>query len=113
MADTVESISKLGTLDAIVGTPGRVVDCHVAKIFDLKTCTFVVVDGADSMLDRGFLDELEDIVSYLDGPRICSYQSATVPQLDELLKEFSLDRKRHLCIVVDCEKWNFQEHFKK
>lgn len=47
----------------IVGTPGRVHDMIRRKFLSLKTIRFVVLDEADEMLDLGFKDDLDEILS--------------------------------------------------
>ena len=47
----------------VVGTPGRVLDLIRRKILKLQTIRFVVLDEADEMLDLGFKDDLNEILS--------------------------------------------------
>jgi ATP-dependent RNA helicase DeaD len=47
----------------VVGTPGRVHDLVGRKILKLETIRFVVLDEADEMLDLGFKEDLDDILS--------------------------------------------------
>ena len=66
--------------DIIVGTPGRIkdhIDRHTLKFEDLKV---LVLDEADEMLNMGFREEIEDILSYLPQERQTVMFSATMPQ---------------------------------
>jgi len=47
----------------VVGTPGRVLDLIKRKVLKLQTIHFVVLDEADEMLDLGFKDDLDKILS--------------------------------------------------
>ena len=64
----------------IVGTPGRVMDHmrrHTIKLNDLKT---VVLDEADEMLNMGFREDMETILSQIPGEHQTVLFSATMPQ---------------------------------
>lgn len=47
----------------IVGTPGRVLDFIDRKALKLETCAHVILDEADEMLDMGFFDDVNTILS--------------------------------------------------
>ncbi len=67
-------------VDIIVATPGRLID-HLGKgSFDLEHIRFVVLDEADRMLDMGFWDEVQYILSKLPAQRQTLLFSATMPQ---------------------------------
>ncbi len=62
----------------VVGTPGRLAD-HVKRgSLDLETLAAVVLDEADEMLDMGFREELELILSAASATRRTLMFSATV-----------------------------------
>ena len=66
--------------DIIVGTPGRIkdhIDRHTLKFDDLKV---LILDEADEMLNMGFREEIEDIMSYLPEERQTVMFSATMAQ---------------------------------
>jgi ATP-dependent RNA helicase DbpA len=63
----------------IVGTPGRVEE-HLRKAnLNLDDLTTLVLDEADRMLDMGFQQALDDIVSYMPKQRQTLLFSATYP----------------------------------
>ena len=63
----------------VVGTPGRVEE-HLRKAnFNLDDLTTLVLDEADRMLDMGFQEALDDIVSYMPKQRQTMLFSATFP----------------------------------
>ncbi|MBC76256.1 MAG: hypothetical protein CME64_09600 [Halobacteriovoraceae bacterium] len=47
----------------IVGTPGRVLDFINRDALKLETCKYVILDEADEMLDMGFFDDVNTILS--------------------------------------------------
>lgn len=66
-------------VQVIVATPGRLIDLikrGVVKLEDVKT---VVLDEADEMLNMGFLDSIEEILSYVPEDRKILLFSATMP----------------------------------
>jgi ATP-dependent RNA helicase DeaD len=66
-------------VDVVVATPGRALD-HVQRgTLDLDSVVTVVLDEADEMLDMGFADDLEGILSAAPTPRQTVLFSATMP----------------------------------
>ena len=66
-------------VDVVVATPGRAVD-HLARgTMDLSGVAVVVLDEADEMLDMGFAEDLETILSGTPQGRQTLLFSATMP----------------------------------
>ena len=66
-------------VDVVVATPGRALD-HVQRgTLNLDSVATVVLDEADEMLDMGFADDLEGILSAAPQPRQTVLFSATMP----------------------------------
>ena len=63
----------------VVGTVGRVKDLISRHSLVLHSCRFVVLDEADEMLDLGFLEDVEKILSLTPGSRQTALFSATMP----------------------------------
>lgn len=63
----------------IVGTPGRMLDVISRGAFDLEKCKYVVLDEADEMLDMGFFDDVQEILSEVPNKKIWMF-SATMPK---------------------------------
>jgi len=61
----------------IVGTPGRIKDHLDRQTLDITQITTLVLDEADRMLDMGFQDDIEDIISYTPTNRQTLLFSAT------------------------------------
>ncbi|GBG97255.1 DEAD/DEAH box helicase [Lactococcus termiticola] len=63
----------------VVGTPGRLVDLIKRKAIDLSHLTTLILDEADEMLNMGFLDDIEFIISKTPVERQTLLFSATMP----------------------------------
>ena len=79
--DIVKQIRSLkdGT-QIVVGTPGRVMDHMRRKTVKMDHVHTVVLDEADEMLNMGFLEDMETILSALPEERQTLMFSATMPQ---------------------------------
>src|SRR3954466_6914343 len=63
----------------VVGTVGRVLDLISRHSLVLHDCRFLVLDEADEMLDLGFLEDVERIISLTPSSRQTALFSATMP----------------------------------
>jgi ATP-dependent RNA helicase DeaD len=63
----------------VVGTVGRVLDLIQRASLILHSCRFVVLDEADEMLDLGFLEDVERILTITPNSRQTALFSATMP----------------------------------
>ena len=66
-------------VEILVGTPGRLLDLAKQKQLKLDRIRALVLDEADRMLDLGFLDDVEKILSMLPDDRQTMLFSATMP----------------------------------
>jgi ATP-dependent RNA helicase DeaD len=78
-----ESINKQihalnGTVHIVVGTPGRIIDLMERRVLNLASVKIVVLDEADRMLDMGFMEDVEFILSRTPRERQTSLFSATI-----------------------------------
>ena len=64
----------------VVGTPGRIIDHLKRGTLNLASVKIVVLDEADRMLDMGFIDDIEYILSKVPANRQTSLFSATIDQ---------------------------------
>ena len=64
----------------VVGTPGRIIDHLKRGTLDLASVKVVILDEADRMLDMGFIDDIEYILSNVPVNRQTSLFSATIDQ---------------------------------
>lgn len=67
-------------VDIVVGTPGRVLD-HIRRgTLKLDKVRFLVLDEADEMLNMGFVEDVEEIMSHTSDDRRVLLFSATMPE---------------------------------
>ncbi|GAA4248821.1 DEAD/DEAH box helicase [Dactylosporangium darangshiense] len=66
-------------VEIVVGTPGRLLDLSKGKHLRLHAVRALVLDEADRMLDLGFLDDVERILTLLPEERQTMLFSATMP----------------------------------
>ena len=70
---------RRGRPQIVVGTPGRVLDLIERDILVLDKAKFAVLDEADEMLDMGFIDDVQTILSNFSEERKTWMFSATMP----------------------------------
>ncbi|MBL1227695.1 DEAD/DEAH box helicase [Enterococcus sp. BWB1-3] len=63
----------------VVGTPGRLIDHINRRTLKLGTVELLVLDEADEMLNMGFLEDIEKIISQVPSERQTLLFSATMP----------------------------------
>ncbi len=79
-------------VQVIIGTPGRVMDHMRRKTIKFGQVHTVVLDEADEMLNMGFLEDMETILSELPEERQTVMFSATMPSaIAEIAKKFQKD----------------------
>lgn len=73
----------------IVATPGRLIDLINRGVVNLKDVHTVVLDEADEMLNMGFVDSINDILSHVPDDRKMLMFSATMPaEVAKIAKRF-------------------------
>lgn len=79
----------------VIGTPGRVLDHIHRGTLRLDAVKIMVLDEADEMLDMGFIDDIEKVLSHLPKRRQMLLFSATMPEeILRLSKRYMRDAKR-------------------
>ena len=78
MSEQLRRLSK--GVDIVVGTPGRTLD-HIRRgTLKLGQIQFLVLDEADEMLNMGFIEDVEEIMSHTPEERRVMLFSATMPK---------------------------------
>lgn len=76
----------------VIGTPGRLEDLAKQKFLHFDTYQNIVLDEVDRMLDMGFIQAIERIVTQLPEERQSLFFSATVPaKVAGLMHQFLRD----------------------
>jgi ATP-dependent RNA helicase RhlB len=52
-------------VDVLIGTPGRLIDYHKQRVYDLRSTEILVIDEADRMFDMGFIKDLRYLLRQL------------------------------------------------
>ncbi|MBS4192294.1 DEAD/DEAH box helicase [Bacillus sp. FJAT-49705] len=81
----------------VVGTPGRVLDHIERGTLALERISYLVIDEADEMLNMGFIEQVEAIITKLPTNRVTMLFSATLP---EQVKNLSL---KYMKTPIDIE----------
>ena len=81
--------------NVIIGTPGRIIDHIDRKTLQLGGIRTVILDEADEMLNMGFRDDIEKILSSTPAERQTVMFSATVPRpIEELIARYTREPVR-------------------
>ena len=96
-ADMAKQIKKLTNgVEAIIATPGRLIDLVERKEVELNGLEIVVVDEADRMADMGFLPQVEWLLRHVDNQHQTLLFSATLDGVvDGLIKRYQHDPVYH------------------
>jgi len=78
----------------VVGTPGRTVDLIKRKRLKLQNIKWLILDEADEMLNMGFKDELDTILSETPEEKQTLLFSATMPkEVSRIARQYMKDAK--------------------
>ncbi len=81
-----------GMFEVLVATPGRMAKLRERGAISLDALRFVVLDEADQLLDRGFVDTVLELVNAAPGFRQLALFSATMsPEVRELASRLLTD----------------------
>ncbi len=101
-ASISEQIQRLSEgCDIVVGTPGRIIDLHGRGILKLDAVRELVIDEADRMLDMGFIDDMNDIISMLPEERQTMMFSATISDEIRGIMEMSMREPIEISVSQD------------
>lgn len=79
-------------VQVIVATPGRLIDLIKRGVVKLEDVHTVILDEADEMLNMGFLDDINEILSHVPDDRKMLMFSATMPkEIAGIAKRFMHD----------------------
>ncbi len=93
-------VIELG-LDVLVATPGRLLDLIETGDINFEALEVFVLDEADTMLDMGFFNDVQSIISKLPKKRQTLLFSATMPAEIEILAEAILTNPTKIQIAAE------------
>ena len=89
-------------VEIVVATPGRLIDHLKRGSIELRDITHIVLDEADTMLDMGFVDDIQFILDLAPEDRVMSLFSATMPtEILRLSEEYLKNPKQFLLDADD------------
>lgn len=93
-------------VDIVVGTPGRIKDHLQRGSLVVKQISYMILDEADEMLNMGFIDDVEDILSYTNKEKRMLLFSATMPErilnlAKKYMRNYQLIRAQEEQLTVD------------
>jgi len=84
-----KQVDELVDTEIVVGTPGRILDHLSRRTLNLKYLKTLVLDEADRMLDMGFREDVEKIISQCPKQRQTLLYSATIsPEVVRLTERY-------------------------
>lgn len=89
-ADIRRQITQLRSkVNIVVATPGRLIDLVKRKALSLEAIRYVVLDEADEMLNMGFKEDLNTILSFMPESKSTWLFSATMPSaIQNIVKHY-------------------------
>jgi len=88
--------------EILVATPGRLIDHLKRGSIELNDISHVVLDEADTMLDMGFIDDIQFILDLTPEEKVMSLFSATMPtEILRLSEEYLKNPKQFLLDADD------------
>ena len=98
----------------IVGTPGRILDHINRKTLKLDSLQTLVLDEADEMLNMGFIQDIEAILSHMPAERQTLLFSATMPkQIRAIAERFMNDPVTIRVKTKEMTVSNIEQHYVK
>ena len=89
-------------VEIVVATPGRLIDHLKRGSIELNDVTHLVLDEADTMLDMGFIDDIQFILDLAPEEKVMSLFSATMPtEILRLSEEYLRNPKQFLLDADD------------
>ena len=99
-------------VEIVVATPGRLIDHLKRGTIELMDIKYIVLDEADTMLDMGFIDDIQFILDLAPEERTMSLFSATMPtEILRLAEEYLKNPKQFLLDADDLSLEDIEQAF--
>ncbi|MGN0406935.1 MAG: DEAD/DEAH box helicase [Bacteroides sp.] len=111
--EIVKQIKSLKSgVQIVVGTPGRVMDHMRRKTVKFDNVKMVVLDEADEMLDMGFREDMETILTQVPEERQTVMFSATMPRaIMDIAKTFQKDAEVIKVVRKELTVENIEQYY--
>lgn len=111
--EIVRQIKSLKTgVQIVVGTPGRVMDHMRRKTVKFDKVKMVILDEADEMLDMGFRDDMETILTQMPEERQTVMFSATMPKaIMDIARTFQNDAEVIKVVRKELTVENIEQYY--
>ena len=97
--DVERQMNKLkGDIHLVIGTPGRLLDHIRRKSIDLSKLSMIVLDEADTIMDMGFLPDLEKVMHALPQKRQTMLFSATISRAVRMISSKYLKNPQQVIV---------------
>lgn len=87
-------------VDILIATPGRLLDLMSQGHVNLTQLSIFVLDEADRMLDMGFINDVQKIITKLPTKKQTLFFSATMPPIIQKLADTILNRPEKVQVAV-------------
>ena len=99
-------------VEILVATPGRLIDHIKRGTIELDSIRHAVLDEADTMLDMGFIDDIQFILDLVPERKVMSLFSATMPvEILRLTEEYLKNPKQFLLDADDLSGEGIDQSF--
>ena len=99
-------------VEIVVATPGRLIDHLKRGSIELRDIRYIVLDEADTMLDMGFIDDIQFILDLAPEDRVMSLFSATMPtEILRLSEDYLKNPKQFLLDADDLSGEGIEQSF--
>lgn len=111
--EIVRQIKSLKTgVQIVVGTPGRVMDHMRRKTVKFDKVKMVILDEADEMLDMGFREDMETILTQMPDERQTVMFSATMPKaIMDIARTFQNDAEVIKVVRKELTVENIEQYY--
>lgn len=111
--EIVRQIKSLKTgVQIVVGTPGRVMDHMRRKTVKFDKVKMVILDEADEMLDMGFREDMETILTQMPEERQTVMFSATMPKaIMDIARTFQNDAEVIKVVRKELTVENIEQYY--
>lgn len=96
----------------VIATPGRLMDLMKRKVIDVSKISTLVLDEADEMLNMGFKEDIDSILSHTSGESIIWLFSATMPpEIRQIVRNYMVDPREVRIAPQSLVNENISHHY--